>query len=279
MSYVAFLTSTPYSWIVVCGLLTGIAVAGLTRVVAPSGKAKEGTDRARRRAARASQLTRVLFYLTGAVACIPAAVFFPGAEQILDSALPRFYVGASVAGFLIERFPRALGIPVVLFVVLAVVTGFGVLSAYPPVYGEMTVAELRALSVHEGSLRVELSAVDDSEHSLGIATLSGNAVAPVVSTVGLHPGWFVFGRELGYRVRGLDAYMLETQREVTDRFRIAEPEGRGGLAVRVLQAIAGRLPGITKSESVTAPQLMRSRDRYSVVLDAASGEMQLRLRE
>ncbi len=275
MSYISFVVATPYSWIVACGLLTGIAVGGLTRVVIPRLRAGDGEDRSGRRAARASQLTRVIFYLAAAVACIPAAVFLPGADRILDPELPRFFIGAGAAGFLAERFPRALGIPVVFLVLIAVVIGLGVLAPYKPAFGRTAVAELRALSVHQDTVRVELLAPEDPELALAIVTLSGNAVAPVITTVELHPGWFVFGREAAYRIRGLDAFAGEDEPGLRDSFRVDDPAGWHGVAVRLLRAGAGRLPGITKSESVGAPQRIRALERYAVVLDTADGAVEL----
>ena len=276
MSYLAFVAGTPYSWIAACGLLTGVALGGVTRVLRPLGATTDGFERARRRSARAGQLTRVLLYLALAVACVPAAVFIPGAERILDPMLPRFFIGAMIGGFLIERFPRAFGIPVVFLAVLATVAGFGVISLYRPVYGRTVIAEMRALSVREERSRIELLSAEDPDLPLVVVSLSGAAAAPAVSTLRLGSGWFVFGRNLGYRIVGLDAYAVEDGGEVVDRFRIDDPQGWEGVALRVLEAVSGRVPGVDLAEVTAAPRAMRVLERYAVVLDERTGELEMR---
>ncbi len=278
MTYLGFVASTPYSWTVLCGVLTGIAVGGITRVIRPRPKAEDARDRSRVRAARASQLTRVLFYLTGAVACVPAAVFIPDAEAILDPLLPRFFLGAAAGGFVCERFPRAIGLPSLFLGTLTVVLGFGVLRAYEPVYGQATIAEIRVLSAQEGTIRLELFAEDELRNGptlgLGVVELEGSAVAPVVSRLRLHPGWFVFGRRLGYRIEGINSYESEAAevRQPVDRARVAPPEGRDAFTLRILDAIEPRLPGVERSEVSAPPREVRSLARYTVLLDETVGE-------
>jgi len=148
------------------------------------------------------------------------------------------------------------------------------------VFGRTTVAELRALSVHQDTVRVELLAPEDPEVATAIVTLNGNAVAPVITTVELHPGWFVFGREVGYRIRGLEAFAGDEETDdeqlaLSDSFRVDDPVGWHGVGVRLLRAGADRLPGVSKSDSVGAPQRMRALERYAVVLDSADGEIEL----
>ncbi len=279
MSYLGFVAATPYSWTVFCGVLTGIAFGGITRVIQPLRKTEDARDRFRLRAARASQLTRVLFYLAGAVACVPAAVFIPGPELILDPLLPRFFVVAVAAGFVCERFPRAIGLPCLFLATVATVLGFGVLRAYTPVYGQAAIAEVRVLSVQEGAMRLELlaGAELDGEFSLGVVAVEGAAVAPVVSTLRLHPGWFVFGRRVGYRIEGLNSYESGAVpgQEPVDGVRVDRPEGWEAFTLRILDALEPRLPGVERTVTVAPPRGVSALERYTVLLDETVGEPML----
>ncbi len=272
--------SNPYFWLFWSGLFLGAAI-----------------NRSSRRGPRTDRWVRVSLYLTIVVVCLTLAViasrFVRGGaasdaglsvSQLASASIPAatltptlwvFAIAASGIGFLTSRYRLAAGIPVLVALVLLVVgSGQSLRGARPLLGGEGEAGVFRALSLHGGTMEVEIdpSAAGEAGRVRGraeprpgpaalepsYATMRAFAVSPIVEFLAV-PRWLFFlSSSLFYRLSGIAEYDASLQSTHKD-FRIAS-EGRQG------QALLFRLLGGRVSRGLSTPFTPALLQSYRVVV-------------
>lgn len=147
MSYLGFLARHPHFWGLVVGLCAGGMVASATRFPSRSRDPRR---------ARSRKVTVVSLWATVAVGATAAAlILVPGLGALARANL----VFASIVGgvaFAALRFPRAVGIPVVVIVGILCVAGASIVAQWQAVRSPVTVASLTVLSIDDERIAVEV---------------------------------------------------------------------------------------------------------------------------
>ena len=199
MSYPEFLTATPYSWVGLAAVLVGCVAADLTRLPA----------RRRRGSWAVSRLwTRIYLLLTFFVMCAPALVFLSDRTRLLDPALLPYAGVLVVIAFAAARFPRGVGVPLL----LVSIAGFSLMTAalrpWTPVSEPSQLFSIRVLSVSPEQQRLELLVNDEG---IDIVELPGNAFGVRMERLVLRPELFLLGFEVAYRPAAIDAYRYDQE--------------------------------------------------------------------
>lgn len=199
MSYPDFLFSTPYSWVGLAAVLFGCVVADLTRLSARRKKGRWAVSRL---------WTRIYLLLTFLVMCAPALVFLADRTRLFDPALLPFAGVLVATAFAAARFPRAVGVPLLLLSI----AGFSLLSAalrpWTPVSEPGQLFSIRVLSVSSEGQRLELL-ID--EEGVDVVELPGNAFGVRMERLSLRPELFLLGFEVAYRPVAIDAYRYDPE--------------------------------------------------------------------
>jgi hypothetical protein len=186
--------ASPYPWVFLASIAIGAAVS---RATMSTGRKKE-PDRA-----RTWKWVFVCIYLSLALLLGLAAVFIPGPEKIVDVRLAYLAAIVSSAAFLIFRFKKVLGIPVLLLAVaLFIVTGL-FLQSVNAFTGETEIAKVRVISADGSRMKLE---VIPREGETELLDLEGEYFAPIVKIVIFDDFWVFLGARTWYRFAGITSF-------------------------------------------------------------------------
>lgn len=199
MSYPEFLVATPYSWVGLAAVLFGLVVADLTRIPARQKKGRWAVSRL---------WTRIYLLLTFFVMCAPALVFLSDRSRLLDPAVLPFAGVVLVIAFSAARFPRAIGVPLLLVAVAVFSLLTAALRPWTPVSEPGQLFSIRVLSVSPEQQRLELLM---NQEGFDVVELPGNAFGVRMERLSLRPELFLFGFEVAYRPVAVDAYRYDQE--------------------------------------------------------------------
>ena len=223
MTYGGYLLQHPLFWSLLAGLAVGAAFAAMTR---------DTRRAARPYLAESRKWALAWLALSVAVAAAAAGLIVPPELAVLE---PRSLaaVGAGVGiGLLGFRFPKALGVPIVLVVGTAAVLGAIMVRDYVPVRTSVELARFTVLSIRDTELSLEVvrnEAGADGEPS--IVSIPGRSVRAAVNLLDVSDALFLLGARRFVKYVGLanDVYQ--------------EPGGIVELAVdRGIASFARRIP-------------------------------------
>jgi hypothetical protein len=203
---------SPYPWILLASLFAGAAVSRLTR----GTRGKANPERARTR-----KWIWVCVYLSLAIAFLLLAVFIPGPAKIRDIGL--LYVGgaAFVVAFVAVRFKKAIGIPVILLALVAVILLGLFLQSVRAFTGETEIAVVRVISVEAGRMKLELQPAAGMPVQLN---MEGRYFAPIVKVVIFDDLYVFLGAKSWYRFVGMTSFD-ENMRQGNTDYRFPQPAG------------------------------------------------------
>ena len=147
MSYLGFLARHPHFWGLVVGFCVGGMVASATRL--PSRSANP-------RRARSRKISIVSLWASVAVAASAASLILAPDLSVLARTNLIFASIVVVVAFLALRFPKAVGIPVIVTAGVLVTAGASMIREWQPVRVPVAVAAITVLSIDDERIAVEV---------------------------------------------------------------------------------------------------------------------------
>ncbi len=249
-------------------MLFGCVVADLTRL---SARRKQG------RWAASRIWTRIYLLLTFLVMCAPALVFLTDRASLLDPALLPFAGVLVATAFAAARFPRAVGVPLLLLSI----AGFSLLSAavrpWTPVSEPGQLFSIRVLSVTTEGQRLELL-ID--EEGVDVVELPGNAFGVRMERLALRPELFLLGFEVAYRPVAIDAYRYDPEstgavfRSTGEAYSFPSAENFFRRSLR-----AGTFPGMSLHTAFSGTTEAHALNLHRVIIAPHSVELRLAVRD
>jgi len=262
MSYPEFLVATPYSWVGLAAVLFGSVVADLTRLTARRKKGRWAVSRL---------WTRIYLLLTFLVMCAPALVFLSDRSRLLDPGLLPFAGVVIVIAFSAARFPRAVGVPLLLVAIAAFSLLSAALRPWTPVSEPGQLFSIRVLSVSPERQRLEL--LIDQE-GFDVVELPGNAFGVRMERLALRPELFLLGFEVAYRPVAIDAYRYDPEttgavfRSAGESFSFPSPENFFRRSLR-----AGAVPGLRLHTAFSGTTESHALTLHAVIIAPHSVEL------
>lgn len=220
MTYVQFLLSTPFFWVAVAGIWTGITVSrisrsprrlALARVTRTLSRAATVTSRDTDAEIVARETERIrsrgwtLFYLgmSAAMIFVILGIFIPGSARILDHRLLYDFGIFAALFFAAFRFKRAAGFPLLIVASLLVIGGYAALAPFTIVRDPVTVLAFRELSTEAGGMDLEIVVPPNLPHNIAFFHVGSPDVVAVIQTVQFSDLLFLAGGTAAYRVEGV----------------------------------------------------------------------------
>ena len=185
MTYGGFLLRHPLFWALLIGLVVGAALAAVTR---------DTRRAARPYVAESRKWTLTWLALTVAVAAAAGGLIVPSDLAVLH---PRSLAAAGTGlaiGLLGLRFPRVLGIPILLVLGSAAILGAVMVRDYVPVRASVGLARFTVLSIRDTGISLEV--VREEHGSAGepsIVSIPGRSVRATVDVLDVSDGLFLLG--------------------------------------------------------------------------------------
>jgi hypothetical protein len=222
---------SPLPWVVLAALFAGAAV----RRASMRTRNKRDPGRARTR-----KWVVTCVYLSIAVVIGLVAVFVPGPDKMNDVRLAWAAAVAAVLAFCALRFKRALGIPVVVLLVAAVLVLGLFLQSIHAFTGETEIATVRVISAETAGMRLELLPRGSDPVLL---TMEGQYFAPIVKVVVFNDLLVFLGGKTWYRFEGMTSFNQNLRQGNTD-FRFPRPSGMSEKLWAFFEANETRIPGV-----------------------------------
>ena len=227
MPFSQSLLFTPFFWFFFSAVATGAALSRATR------RTKLHSDQATTR-----KWTLVSIYLSIAVVLATCGVFVPGAEKVKDVAVLHLFGVTFAASFLALRFKRAIGLPITLILLFALILGLLFFQSVRAFTGETEIARIRVLSSTGDNMKLEVLPVveqrrapepiglkSSDEASSGqwpvIVSLEGQYFAPIVKVIIFDDLYVFLGSKTWYRFEGLTSFRME---KTEDGFRLRQSD-------------------------------------------------------
>ena len=244
MSYLHYLIETPYSWISLAGFFLGTSLSRVSRSVASIERRRAVSSRRVRRGAVIPERVRsrmwTLFYLglSATLLCGLAAVFVPGPGRIVDPKL--LWVAAVSTGifFLMFRFKRSFGIPLLALLSAGALLSALALSRWTVDQGPSLVLQFRALDISASSLDLEITVPQNLTNQNAFVRIDSQTLQPRMNVLVLSDYYFLFGGKVAYRNINMNGQTTFSPQRA----------GAGGVVGRIADYLSNRLtmlPGIT----------------------------------
>jgi hypothetical protein len=233
MTYLEFIGAHAYAWTFITAIFFGAALARATRP-----RRRWQTKGRGRAEAGGRKWTPVYVELALGVALLAAGFIAGPAADFLNPAVPVYGVAVLSLTALAVRFGRAVGMPVLFLMALAVPMFLLVFEPWIPVRDSQTLGEVRVLSAAEdGELRIEVTPEGGRSNFF---SLPYGPIPADLELIELHPALFFTGMAAGARLESVGGQEL------------AEPEG---IVRSSLDFVRNRaIPGITyRSANTRSP--------------------------
>ena len=253
MSYVNYLISTPYFWISLSGFFLGASLSRVSRSVASIERRRAVSPRRLQWGAVIPEQVRsrmwTLFYLglSATLLCGLAAVFVPGPGKIVDANLLWVAAVSTVVFFLMLRFKRSFGIPLLVLMSAGTLLSAMALSRWTVEQRPGLVLQFRALDISASSIDLEITVPRDLANQNAFVRVDSQTVQPRMEVLTLSDYYFLFGGSVAYRnidINGRTA--IEPQRGATG--------GEIGRIADYLSNQLAMLPGV-ELRQVVAPSV------------------------
>jgi hypothetical protein len=234
----------PLPWIFVAAVFLGVAVSRATRRTAN----RPDPDRARTR-----KWVLCCIWLSLAILAAVGAVLVPGSERLVrrvdgtlrlvEPLLPWVALAGFAIAFLATRFRKALGIPVVVLALVAVIALGLFFQSVRAFTGETEIATVKALAVADARMRLE---VQPEGRPSEMVDLDGDQFAPVVKVVIFDDLWVFLGARTWYRFVGLISFTTEggLPRQSDTVWKLAQPSGISEALWAWFEQNEERVPGV-----------------------------------
>lgn len=258
MSILSPFSGTPFPWVVCAGLFIGAAVSRVTM----RGRDKADPERAR---TRKWVVTCVL--LSIAVVFGLLALFLPGPAKIIDIRLAWAAGAAAVAAFAALRFKKALGIPIVV-VLLAAVILFGLfLQGIHAFTGETEIGVVRVIGVDNASMRIELI---PRETDPVLLSMDGVYFSPIVKVVIFNDLFVFLGATTWYRFEGITSFDQNLRQANTD-YRFPHAMGISEKMWALFEKYETRIPGVKTAQIELVMKKAKEFASYSIKIQNDGG--------
>jgi hypothetical protein len=234
----------PLLWTFVAAVFLGAAVSRATRRTAN----RPDPDRARTR-----KWVLCCIWLSLAILAAVGAVLVPGSERLVrrvdgtlrlvEPLLPWVALAGFAIAFLATRFRKALGIPVVVLALVAVIALGLFFQSVRAFTGETEIATVKALAVADARMRLE---VQPEGRPSEMVDLDGDQFAPVVKVVIFDDLWVFLGARTWYRFVGLISFTTEggLPRQSDTVWKLAQPSGISEALWAWFEQNEERVPGV-----------------------------------
>jgi hypothetical protein len=245
MPFRVSLLTDPLPWMFLAGVFLGAAASRATRRTANRPDPH-----------RAATVKWVLFctWLSLAVLSAVAAVLLPGADRLLtrgaggawklaEPLLPWVALAGFVLALLASRFRKAVGIPVAVLAIVAVVALGLFFQSVRAFTGETEIATVKALAVDGGKMRLEVQLAGRPSE---VIELDGDQFATEAKVVIFDDLWVFLGAKSWYRFVGLQSFSTENGRAV-QMPTMWSPDRAPGITEtlwRWFEENEGRIPGV-----------------------------------
>ena len=227
---------SPFTWIFFSAVFVGLALSRATRVISVKN------DRT-----VSKKWSLVIIFFSAAICFFMIGIFIPGAEKIQDIRLLYLFSGVAVIAFVMARFRKAVGLPLVFFILCIVVVISLFVRSITAFTGETEIALVRVLRAYDVSMKIE---VDLPEEAPLFYTLEGEYLAPVVRVI-IFDDYIVFlGTKTWYRFEGITSFVQEkTENGVvfrqTDSYAILpKPIGLSESLYNLFEKYEKQIPGV-----------------------------------
>lgn len=262
MSYWHYLVSNPLFWMTLSGFFTGASASRVSRLSRRAGR--NLSERRRWKVSSEASRSRgwVLFFLGLTVACLLAlgAVFIPGPQQIVDPHVPWTYGVSALLFFLMFRFKRSFGLPMLVIVCAGAVLLTFALSPWTIAGSGTEILQFRVLTVEQngGSATVEILRPSGLSPSETFRRIPGSTLQPAADMLLFDRFYFFLGGTLAYRDAAPDGRLSSSS---------ALPAGNGfpGAVARAFLANTAAIPGVRSTRAHTEPFTPFPLKTYSIV--------------
>jgi len=241
MTYWQYLVATPLSWTVLSGFFVGASLSRVSRpiVLPPRHRREKSVDRLRSR-------KWVLFFLGLTAACLLAlaAVFVPRPQLIVDHRIPWAFGSCVLVSFLMFRFKRAFGAPMLIILLVCATFLAFALSPWTVIAGETEILGFRVLSTSEPPARIEIVVPDGLSPEQSFRQVDAIAIQPEADVLLFDPLYFFIGGKCAYRDVRLNSELSVTSAP-------AGGNGIAGLASRLFLSYLRYMPGIRRVRART----------------------------
>jgi hypothetical protein len=250
MSYWHYLVATPLFWMALSGFFTGASVSRISRLSRRAGHRLSERRRWQAYSEAARSRGWVLFFLGLTVACLLAlgAVFVPGPELIVDSHVPWTFGVSALLFFLMFRFKRSFGIPMLVIIAAGAVLLSFALSPWTIADSGAEILQFRVLSTGQSGqpASVEILRPAGLSPSRAFRQIEGSTLQPAADILLFDPFYFFLGGTLAYR--NADPGGSSSSAPVV-------PPGNGfpGAVARTFLANVDVIPGIRSVRARTEP--------------------------
>jgi len=268
MAYSAAIMASPFTWLFVSAFFLGAALARATRRARPRFL---GDDLQR---ARSAKWTFFSLFLSLAVIAALGAVFVPGPQKIRDERLLYFFLAGAGVFFLAFRFKKSAGLAALLLAAAVVVAVSLFLRSLAAFTGETEIARVRALSVRDGRMKLELAS---PRQEPVILLMDGTYFAPVVKVVIFDDAFVFLGAHSWYRFEGLTSFALQkgdsgpSFRQQDTDFHFPKPQGIPALLWDLYERYEGRIPGVKSVQVEMVLKKARELTAYSLRIQNDGG--------
>ncbi len=267
MSSMVFSTflSSPYTWLLLAGILTGAALNKLLRGVKKTGDPVRAGERKR---------AFVLLFLVLSFIALVCAVIVPGVDKTAANPLGLlvFYLAVSFIVFLVLRFKRLFGVPFAVLFVLLIAAVLLFLQAIVAFTGETEIARVKVDAIQNNIIKYELTpAVGEPE----VVVTEGVNFAPQVELV-IFDDFFVFlGAKTWYRFQAMLSYnpAASSSTQVTfNRHPLKRSQGLSEDIFAFVMQNRDMIPGIkTIQGQITYPLRVRVGGAYVITVQNDGG--------
>ncbi len=269
---IPFMTS-PFPWVFLAAVAAGAALSAATRST-------------RRAPHPESAHTRkwVFFCLSLSLVIILGlcALLVPGQRKILDIRLAWLFAAVMAVSFLAFRFRKALGIPVLLLSLAAIIACGLFLQSVRAFTGETEIAKVRVILADGSRMKLELLPRSGETQVLD---MEGQYFAPVVKVVIFDDFWVFLGAKTWYRFLGMTSFRAERDGDKTvfrqgntDRY-FPRPEGIPEKVYRLFEEYERHIPGVKSVQVSVDMKRAREPGAYSIRVQNDGGVEILTLAE
>jgi hypothetical protein len=258
------LLTDPLPWVFIAAVFLGAAASRATRRTAT----KPDPHRARTR-----KWALCCVELSLAVLAAVGAVLVPGSERLVrrvggtlrlvEPLLPWVALAGFALTFLATRFRKALGIPVIVLVLVAVIALGLFFQSVRAFTGETEIATVKAITVADGKMRLE---VQPEGRPSEMVDLDGDQFAPVIKVVIFDDLWVFLGARSWYRFVGLVSFTTRggMPAQSATAWRLDRPTGIAEELWARFERYEDRIPGVKTVQTELVLKKARSLGSWSI---------------
>ena len=257
--------TNPFLWAFISALFFGAAVSRVT-VLPSRTRYPERT--------REWKWVWVAFYFSFSILFALAGFFVSGPRSVSSPGLSQFFFIAAGICFLIFRFKRLIGFPVIVLASFLVVSILLFVQSFSSFTVEERIAVIRVISVGKEEMSLEVQATGGD--SL-IVTMKGVAFAPVVEIVSFDDVYIFLGARSYYRFLGMMSFMTDRStgssvyRQAQQMVALPGPHGITGKVYGFFERYESKLPGIRAVQTDIVMKKPKQFAIYDLLMKADGG--------